>query len=177
MTRLSGWFCFEEKHNAEIMSLIQLKNEYVTVIVDVGHGAEIVQLTGLDGINILSAPNWMTPLPARSSQSYGSQTLDWLSEYRGGWQELFPNAGAACEVMGVPLPFHGEGSRARWDMEWIEQDCSVLLRCPARLPLVLTRRMRLDAGRPVLYLEEEVLNESAMDLPFLWGHHPAFGPP
>ncbi len=37
--------------------------------------------------------------------------------------------------------------------------------------------MKLAADRPVLYLEEEVVNESSFAVPFLWGHHPAFGPP
>jgi hypothetical protein len=46
-----------------------------------------------------------------------------------------------------------------------------------RLPLVLSRRMRLDAKRPVLVLEETIVNESDLEVPYVWGHHPAFGPP
>ena len=48
---------------------------------------------------------------------------DWLSEYRGAWQELFPNAGAACTVLDVPLPFHGEVSTARWDVDGSDRRC------------------------------------------------------
>jgi hypothetical protein len=79
--------------------------------------------------------------------------------------------------MGVPLPFHGEVSRARWELQWLSAGTAVELRCPARLPLIPTRRMRLDPDRPVLYLQETVTNESELAVPFIWGHHPAFGPP
>jgi hypothetical protein len=116
-------------------------------------------------------------LPAATSQSYGNQATDWLSAYRGGWQELFPNAGGAGTVLGAPLPFHGEVSRAPWTAEWHVQDRDVTVSTGTRLPLVLKRRMRLDAKRPVLILEETVENESGLEVPYVWGHHPALGPP
>jgi hypothetical protein len=112
-------------------------------------------------------------LRASRALSYGSATHDWLSEYRGDWQELFPNAGDACEVMGVPLPFHGEVSGARWDV--LEQTSTrVVLRTATRLPLVLERTMFIDPDRPALRIEERVINESDLEVPFIWGHHPAF---
>ena len=159
------------------MHQTELRNAHLCVRVDVDHGAEITHLAGADGVNWLSEPKWQSPLPANQSQSYGNQALDWLSEYRGGWQELFPNAGAACEVMGVPIPFHGEVSRARWQLAEMEQGKSLRLTTPARLPLVLEREMRLDEKRPILYLHERVRNEVDFAVPFIWGHHPAFGLP
>ncbi len=160
-----------------VVSLIELRNAHLRVVVDADHGAEIVTLAGADDVNWLSQPAWRSPLPAGASESYGNQVLDWLSEYRGGWQELFPNAGAGCEVMGVPLPFHGEVSRARWQCEVLEESVHVRLTTAARLPLVLEREMRLDAERPVLYLRERVRSEALFPVPFIWGHHPAFGLP
>jgi hypothetical protein len=159
------------------MARIELKNAAMQVVVDPDHGAEVVRLAGADGINVLSASDWLSPLPASASRSYGNEVLDWLSEYRGGWQELFPNAGPACEVMGTPLSFHGEVSRARWSWEWVKPGTFARMRSPARLPLVLERDMRLDPDRSILTLEERVLNECPFEVPFLWGHHPAFGPP
>lgn len=159
------------------MSLIELYSNHLRVRVDVEHGAQIALLAGPDGINWLSAPSWRSPLMARHSESYGNQVLDWLSEYRGGWQELFPNAGAGCEVMGVPLPFHGEVSRARWQCEVLQESMHVRLTTAARLPLVLERDMRLHPDRPVLYLHERVRSEAPFPVPFIWGHHPAFGLP
>jgi hypothetical protein len=161
------------------MSSIVLKNAHLEVIIDPDHGAEIVHLSFASGanagVNVLSAPQWTTPLPASRSRTYGNDVLDWLSEYRGGWQELFPNAGGSGIVLGVPLPFHGEVSRAQWDWQWLEEGQAVRLRCPARLPLVLERTMRLAADRPSLVLEERITSEATFSVPYIWGHHPAFG--
>jgi hypothetical protein len=159
------------------MAMIELKSAAMHVTVDPNHGAEVLRVAGAAGINVLAAPDWQSPLPAAASRSYGHEVLDWLSEYRGGWQELFPNAGPPCEVMGVPLAFHGEVSRARWAWEWIEPAVHVRMRTPSRLPLVLQREMRLDPRLPILTLHESVSNECPFAVPYLWGHHPAFGPP
>jgi galactose mutarotase-like enzyme len=153
--------------------MIELAGDGLVVRCDPDAGAAIVHL-GPDGArNLLFHEDWTSPLRASRSVGYGSQVLDWLSEYRGGWQEMFPNAGDPCEVQGVPLGFHGEVSVARWEV--LEADgASAVLRCPGRLPLVLERRMSVDPDRPVLRLEERVTNESDAEVPFVWGHHPAF---
>lgn len=136
-------------------------------------GGELTHVGRPGGANILFYDQALAPLRASASTTYGSSDADWLSEYRGGWQELFPNAGAACEVMGVPLPFHGEVSAARWTVHE-QTDTSVLLSTPARLPFVLERRVELDENRPVMRITERVRNESTLSLPYIWGHHPAF---
>lgn len=159
------------------MSEAVLKNDSLTVRIDLGQGAEITHLVPAGGDNLLFFGDWRSPLPARSSQGYGNQSLDWLSSYRGGWQELFPNAGGAGTVLGTPLPFHGEVSRTTWSAEWHESGRDVTLSSGTRLPLVIHRRMRLDPVRPVLVIEETIENESALTVPYIWGHHPAFGPP
>ncbi len=158
------------------MHELNLSNRLINVSVNPDRGAEITRLGGPAGENLLASYDWETPLRATRSCSYGNPALDWLSEYRGGWQELFPNAGAACEVMGTPLPPHGEVSRARWDWEWIEPGTRLRLRCPTRLPLVLEREMQVADGRAVLLVRERIINESALTVPYLWAHHPAFGP-
>lgn len=154
-----------------------LRSDHLTVRVDLDLGAEITHIVPAGGENLLFLGDWRSPLPARSSQTYGSEALDWLSAYRGGWQELFPNAGGAGTVLGTPLPFHGEVSRATWSADWHEAGRDVTLSSGTRLPLVIHRRMRLAADRPVLFLEETIENESALTVPYVWGHHPAFGPP
>ena len=159
------------------MSEIVLDNGALSVRVDVGLGAEITYLGKPGGDNLLFRGDWQSSLPVATSQSYGNQALDWLSAYRGGWQELFPNAGGGGTVMGTPLPFHGEVSRTAWRAEWHEDGRDVTLSSGTRLPLVIHRRMRLDAKRPVLILEETIENESDLEVPYIWGHHPAFGPP
>lgn len=153
-----------------------LEGAAMRVVVNPDRGCEILHVGAPGGPNVLFHNAWRTPLPAGSpgsSVSYGASDLDWLSHYRGGWQELFPNAGAACDVAGVPLAFHGEASSARWQVTE-ESATSLVAATATRLPLVLERRMEVDPERPVLRLRESIGNESGLPMPYVWGHHPAF---
>lgn len=153
--------------------MLRLSSPAIEVVLDPDHGAEILEVRRPGGPNVLATYDWESPVWASRSTTYGADELDWLSEYRGAWQELFPNAGPPCTVEGVPLPFHGEASRARWTVVRASAT-EVVVRTPARLPLVLERRMWVGAEAPVLRIEETVHAESALTVPFLWGHHPAF---
>lgn len=150
-----------------------IANAAIRVAVTPGRGAEIRFVGHPDGENVLADYDWSTPVPASRSTSYGSAELDWMSEYRGGWQELLPNAGDACVVEGVPVAFHGEASASAWDV--VEHAAaSVTLRVGTRLPLVVERRMRVVPDAATLVVEETVTNHGDVDVDFLWGHHPAF---
>ncbi len=153
--------------------MIELRTDRLLVRVDEERGADIVHVGRDPQHNALFHGDWLAPLRASRSVTWGDPVNDWMSEYRGDWQELFPNAGDACEVMGTPLPFHGEVSTARWEV--VERaDDRVVLRTAARLPLVLERTMTIDADHAALRIEERALNESDLRVPFIWGHHPAF---
>ncbi len=153
--------------------LLRLATRHLEVEVDPDRGADILVIRRPGGPNVLATYDWQAPLRASRSASYGDLTTDWMSEYRGAWQELFPNAGAACRVMDVPLPFHGEVSAARWDVADLTPD-SVTLTTPTRLPLVLERRMRLAPDGATLLIEETARVEADVTVPYLWGHHPAW---
>ncbi|MCY7418995.1 MAG: hypothetical protein LH650_10955, partial [Chloroflexi bacterium] len=153
--------------------VLLLANEMIEVEGDPDRGADITAIRRPGGLNVLATYAWASPLRASHSTTWGDPVNDWLSEYRGAWQELFPNAGDACTVMGVPLPFHGEVSTARWAVTEQTAD-SVTLTTPTRLPLILERRMRLVAGQAVLGIEETARLDAETTVPFLWGHHPAW---
>lgn len=159
------------------MSKITLQNNRIKVVVNTALGAETTHISGTDGHNLLYYGDWRSPVPVSESQSYGNGVLDWLSEYRGGWQELFPNAGGAGDVLGTPLPFHGEISRTRWRYEWLQEGREVVLSAAARLPLMIERRMRIDHQHPILFIDETIQSEVDFPVPYIWGHHPAWGPP
>ncbi|MBX3030471.1 MAG: aldose 1-epimerase [Chloroflexi bacterium] len=153
--------------------MIELRTDRLLVRVDEDRGADIVHVGRDEQHNVLFHGDWLSPLRASRSTTWGDPVLDWLSEYRGDWQELFPNGGDACEVMGVPVPFHGEVSTARWEV--VEQAADrVVMRTGTRLPLVLERTMAIDAQHAALRIEERAINESDLRVPFIWGHHPAF---
>lgn len=153
--------------------MLTLENEAIRVEVAPEHGAEIRYIAAGGQRNVLAFYDWDAPIPADRSVSYGSSVLDWCSQYRGGWQELFPNAGPDCVLDDLPLPFHGEVSVSQWDVVAADAT-SATLRVGARLPLVLERRMSLAPAEPVLRLEETVINCGNSPTPFLWAHHPAF---
>jgi len=153
--------------------VIQLAGSAIEVTLDPSRGGEFIRIARPGGINALAHYDWASPVPAGVNGRYGSTQLDWLSGYRGGWQVLFPNAGEECIVDGVPVAFHGEGSIA--PVRVIDQtssSCTLLI--GARLPLELTRTVRVVPGKPVVLVEETVRNVGISDVSFLWGHHPVF---
>lgn len=146
----------------------------MVVSVDVERGCDIRLIRARPaGRNLLASYEWSSPAPATGSQTYGSSRLDWLSHYRGGWQELFPNSGLDSRLGPAPLPFHGEVSTLPWQVI-SATGAALRARSGARLPLVLDRWMEVDDDRPILRLRERVLNEGNDAVDYVWGHHPAF---
>lgn len=150
---------------------IELVADGVRVRVDPNHGGEITHLGRPDGPNVLFEAHWLTPLPAGPGSRYPTSQHEWQSQWRGGWQELFPNAGSESTWLGTPLPQHGEVSRSRWQV----LDCGtahIAIRTPTRLPIVLTRTMQVVDGS--LRMTESATNESDLPIPVVWTQHPAF---
>lgn len=154
--------------------MISLRTAHLEVEVDEGRGAEIVRLARPGGLNRLAWIDSDWPLRASAGGVYHSADLEWLSEHRGGWQEMFPNAGAGCTVGGIPHPVHGEVSMAPWELIDRAGQREATLRCYTHTGLVVTRRMCLDPDRPRLELTEEISNLSEVPFAYVWGHHPAF---
>lgn len=152
--------------------MITLRAGTLTAIVDETLGGELRQIE-FDGTPLLATYEWDAPVPASRSRSYGDQRLDWLSEYRGGWQFLVPNAGAACVVDGVPLPFHGEWSRTDVDIDAVSSS-EVSMRAGTRMPFVVHRTIGLLAGPDRVVITTSIENVSPVRQPFVWGEHPAF---
>lgn len=152
--------------------LITLEAAGVEVTLDRTLGGEIVQIA-VDGVCLLAAYDWEAPVPASHSGTYGDDRLDWLSEYRGRWQLLIPNAGEACVVDGVPLPFHGEWSRTRVDVVARDAD-RVVMRGGLRLPLVVERAVEIVKEPRRVAVTTTVTNVGTSAYSFVWGEHPAF---
>ncbi|WP_378143961.1 hypothetical protein ACFJGV_10970 [Cnuibacter sp. UC19_7] len=155
------------------MGELTLHSRHLTLRLDADRGGEVTYIARADQRNALAYFDWEAPLSGSSGPSYGSTELDWLSKYQAGWQFLFPNAGAESHAAGIPVAFHGESSLARVGvLSHTETSCSI--RTSARLPLELTRTIRVSLDTPTVYVEESVRNVGAVGVPFLWGHHPTF---
>ncbi|SRR5579884_1091275 len=161
---------------------VTLDNDLVRVTVLADKGADIYELRYKPkDVDVL----WKAPWGLKELGALGATAADslvaWMDHYEGGWQELLPSGGGPCVYKGVELGFHGEVSTAPWDYEILEREGDrVAVRftvTTTRTPFRLERVMRLAAGEPLLLLEERLTNEGAEPMDFMWGHHPAYGPP
>ena len=151
-----------------------LENEYLSVSVLPEKGADIYELIykprGVDFL--LKSPNGLRPPGAERAK-------DFLENYEGGWQELFPNPGDSVVCYGKALPFHGVAALLPWQLqEAVENEdvdsISLYLDIPS-LPFKLERRMSLVPSRPILEIQGTITNQAKTAQEFLWGHHIVLG--
>lgn len=153
---------------------LRLENEQLVVVVLPDKGADITEIRYKPGDVqfLMHTPMGLRPPGDRPP-------ADFLENYEGGWQELFPNAGEEAVSRGVTVPFHGEVALLPWKVSVLQNDSeetSVLFIVRSRLlPLRLERRVRLCRGQAVLAIEETVHNESASHVSLMWGHHLVLG--
>lgn len=161
---------------------VRLENDKVSVTVLPDKGADIYEWTHKpSGIDVLWKSPWGLRKPGAGVPSSFDSSVTWLEWYAGGWQVLFPNAGAACRYKGVDLNFHGEASTTFWDVTELDSDEDAAhVRLTARLfrsPFTIERSMRLPAGSTAIHIRETIRNDAREPMDYLWGHHPAYGAP
>lgn len=145
-----------------------LDNGTLRVVVLPGRGGDIWELVHVPtGAQLL----WHAPWPLRPGPRVvaGEHFEDW---YAGGWQDLLPNGGDACEVDGVRHAFHGESWALPWESTARDGTLELAVSL-ATLPLRMSKTVSLDGA--TLRIEERVENAGDRDVRFAWGHHPAFG--
>lgn len=158
-----------------------LENDLVRVGVLLDKGADLFQFLykPTDTDFLWRAPNGLLDA-RRSKPTSASGAGAFLDSYHGGWQEIFPGGGPMV-YQGAEIGLHGEVTHLGWDCEILVDDpeeIAVQLSCETlRTPFRLERTMRLVQGSPVLFITERLTNLSPTEHAFMWGHHPAFGPP
>lgn len=159
----------------------RLENDRLLVTVLVDKGADIYELIDKrTGIDVLWKSPWGLRRPGGGIHTALSSEVAWIEAYEGGWQEIFPNGGNACQYKGVELNFHGEASAVAWDYEIGQHEDAAELRLSvhlARSPFQLERTMRVTPGSAALWIEERVTNTAREPMDYMWGHHPAYGAP
>jgi galactose mutarotase-like enzyme len=153
---------------------VWLENEHLQVSILPGKGADVYELihrpTGVDCL-YKTVPGLMRP---------GDRPpVEMIENYEGGWQELFPNTGDACEYRGVTLPVHGEVALLPWEFDVLcDDETETTVRFWVRTrqtPFRLERRMGLRPGHATLEIEEIVTNLALVEVDFVWGHHIVLG--
>jgi galactose mutarotase-like enzyme len=151
-----------------------LENKTLRIGVLPDKGADIFEFTYL--------PNELQLLmesPAGLRPPAATPPADFLEYYEGGWQELFPNHGDACEIGGQVIPMHGEVALLPWEVSKLhENNCETTLRLQVhcrQTPFFIERVMRLCGEDPSLEILEKVTNVSDHPCEFVWGHHVTLG--
>ena len=155
-----------------------LENERLRVGVLPEKGGDIFQLyyTGPDRrepVQFLMQTPWGLKPP-------GSQApTDFLENYEGGWQELFPSANDGCLYRGQEIPFHGEVALEPWEFHVLPSEpgeslLHLSVNC-RKTPFRLERLMCLDPGESRLVIQEKVTNIGSDACDFVWGHHLTLG--
>jgi galactose mutarotase-like enzyme len=158
-----------------------LENDELRVVVLPAKGADIYELEDVGtGIDVLFTGPWgLRPPGAPALEGSGDDEFMW--NYEGGWQELFPSVNEVSTYRGNRIPFHGEVASLPWEADVVrdeDDEVAVLLSTRCRqTPFRLERRMRLRRGVPELVLEGAVTNESHEPAHFVWGQHCVLGPP
>jgi hypothetical protein len=153
---------------------VWLENEHLKVTLLPGKGADIAEF-----FHKPSGVQFLMTTPTGLQPPGENPPADFLDNYEGGWQVLFPNANEGCEVHGRAIPFHGEAALLPWEYEILQDDrtaSEVCLRVRCKLsPFRLERRMRLESDCPRLEIREKVVNEAGEPWDFVWGQHLTLG--
>lgn len=177
-----NWGC--RLHDTELFGIraVVLENERLRVTFLVGKGADLVEFN--DKRRDMDFA-WLAPGGIRNPLALHSTSPDplatFLDVYPGGWQEVFPNAGAGSQWAGATFGQHGEVSALPWDVEVVadsEDEVAVrfTVRC-LKVPCSLARVVRLRSGAAGIEIEAEVTNESPVPVDAMWGYHITFGRP
>lgn len=177
-----NWGCRIHDTQVQGIRTIVLENEVIRISVLAGKGTDLVEFNykphDLDFV-------WLAPGGIRNPVSMHSTSLDplatFLDSYPGGWQEVFPNAGAPAVHAGAQYGQHGEVFALPWDVEIVDDsERSIAVRFTVRghkVPCAITKTVRLNSGVPVLEIHETLTNESPVPVDVMWGHHITFGKP
>ncbi len=151
-----------------------LENDLLRAVVLADKGADIYELVYKPAdLDVLFKTPWgfhdLGSLGATASDSQ----VAWIDHYGGGWNEIFPNFGSACEYEGLEWSFHGEVSTAGWSYRILENSsgrASVRFEVDlTRTPFHLERTMTVEAGRPDLLVQERLTNTGKVEMPYMWG--------
>ena len=157
--------------------MIQLTSEALSATIDPGRGADVLSLVDRgSGIDVLFRVPWRERadnIRGGERPTMSEPVAAWLEQYRGGWQTLFPSAGAPRRVHGAPVGFHGEGSAAAWTVDEVTASTAQLHLELFSVPVRIDRRVQI--AKSSITVVDRLTNLSATALHVDYSHHPAFG--
>jgi galactose mutarotase-like enzyme len=154
---------------------VVLESDELRVVVLPDKGAEIHRLVHRESdVDVLFHGPWgLQPPGAPPLEGSGDDEFMW--NYAGGWQELFPSVNEACTYRGRAIPFHGEVATLPWEYE-VLSDSEVRFTTRCRVTAFeLERTLRVE--RATLKIESMATNVGDEPAHFVWGQHCVVGAP
>ncbi len=153
---------------------LKLENRCLQIVVLPQKGADIYELSYLpSAVQFLMHTPWGLKPPSPQPPT------DFLENYEGGWQVLFPNINDPCEYRGKRIPFHGEAALLSWQDEVLianEDEMRVRLWVDCQLfPFRLEREILLKDGESRFAVTERVTNLDQQAWDFVWCQHLVLG--
>lgn len=177
------------QHGCRITSLVSrghdvvvLENRTIRLAVARTKGADVVELRykPLD-VDCLARTSTDLVAPGLRWPPIESARGTFLDHSYLGWQEVLPNGGPPTVWGATELGTHGEVSMLEWSATIVADEpdrASVRFGVDLfRMPLRLERTMTVTGDAPAVVWDEVVVNRGEERVPFMWGHHPDFGPP
>lgn len=180
--RQRNWGCRIHITSVAGIDAVALENDRIRVTVLHGKGGDVVEFNvKRHDLDIV----WLSPRGVRDPHDFLSTSADplatFVDHYPGGWQDVFPNAGAPASWAGAHYGQHGEISTMPWDLTVetdTEDEVAIRLTVEGRkIPSRIERVMRLQRGRAELVIEESATNLSRQPVRAMWGQHITFGAP
>jgi len=158
-----------------------LENDLLRAVLLPDKGADLHRLIHKpSGLDVLYQSHWGLQPPGAPPRA-GSGDSEYMWNYAGGWQELFPSANYACTYRGQPMSFHGEVAMLPWESAVVRDtpdEVAVVFSVHCRLtPFRLERKLSLRRGQATLYFDEIITNVSDAPAHFVWGQHCVLGAP
>jgi galactose mutarotase-like enzyme len=163
------------------MKVVFMENHFLRIGILADRGSDIFEFTYKPlGIDPLLRLEKGISNPNQHFSQIRNTSSQFEDYYYGGWQEILPNS-PSFNYKGAVLGQHGEVSLIPWKYAIIEnndEEIAVKLWAePLRLPLRITKKLRMNSNDPTLYIEETLENKGGTTLDIMWGHHIAFGLP
>jgi hypothetical protein len=161
---------------------VALENEPLRISVLADKGADIFEFLykPLD-VDFMWRSPWGVRNPALFVPTTHTNVSAFLDFYEGGWQDCMPTGGNPCDYQGYPFGAHGETPTMPWQYRIMEDRpervCVKFWVRTYRTPFYVEKELALEGSRPVLTVEERIVNEGGVPIHLMWGQHPALGAP
>ena len=166
-----------DEWNFRGIKTVIFENQDLRIVILSGKGTDIFEIVYKPlNLNLLFRNPWgpLSPILFPLVSPHDEVFRDYTG---GGWSDILPNAGRACEFRGARFGLHDETPLLSWSHELtVSQGPNVSARFWTNLrkyPFFVEKMVSLNEQNEIA-IRESVTNTSSEALPFSWLIHPTF---